>query len=298
MGFLESIQADLVDNDASISTTLRKLRLLAARLGSNELTDWIKYEAGGYPRQATIPDYRVVPIFFSGTFHGAFGGGVKNAPIPPVFIKEFASEDLLTYKIRESAAAVEKMAAQDNGLHLDYSNLILLLRGKVYPDHEPAAIRGFVSRPSLIETSNAIRNRLLEITIEIANRIPNAEGVELTSIKREPDVARQIFHQTVHGNMTNIHSSGPDARIHVNVIQHDQESLKNGLLESGLSAEESSELSRLISNQEPGKDGLNLGVKHWLAERLTKGIDTTLQGGISALTRVVQEATMQYWGFK
>lgn len=76
MGFIETIQAELVDRDASIASTLLKLRLLAAKLGSDELVQWIKCEAEGYPQDADVPPYRILGISFSGTFHGPFGSGV------------------------------------------------------------------------------------------------------------------------------------------------------------------------------------------------------------------------------
>ncbi len=301
MGFLENIQTELVDENVSIGSTLLKLRLLAARLGSDELTEWIKYEAEGYPQDSDIPKYRVLPISFSGTFYGPFGGGVRNAPIPPLLIKKFAGEDWLTMKIRESAAAVENMANQKNGLHLDLANLMVVLRGKVYPEYEPAQIVGYVSQTLVIGASNAIRTKLLEITIEIAAKIPSAEGVELASIEQEPEVTKQIFHQTIHGNMTNIQSSGSDAYIQITIAKHDTESLIKGLSKHGLSEEDSRELAKIIAAQEPqGQQdtGLSKGVRKWLADRIANGLDAGIKGGVSALTQIVQDATMQYWGLK
>ena len=301
MGFLESIQADIVDDNISIANTLLKLRLLAGKLGSDELTKWIKYEAEGYIQDADVPTYRIVPISFLGTFHGPFGSGIKNAPIPPLLIEQFAGEDWVTAKIRESAAAVEKMASEKKGIRLDFSNLMFALRGNVYPNYNPAQIVGLVSQISLIQMSNAIRNKLLEITINIANKIPDAEGVELTSIMQNPEVTKQIFHQTIHGSQTNIQSSGSEATIQVTIAAKDQNSLKNGLSKLGLSEEESNELVKLISEQEPEKqkvDGLNDGVRKWLADRITNGLDAGFKGGIAALTQIVQEAAMQYWGLK
>ena len=301
MGILETIQAEIVDDNNSIASTLLKLRLLAAKLGSDEFAEWIKNEAEGYSQDADIPTYRVAPISFSGTFRGPFGDGIANASIPSLLIKQIAGEDWITKKFQESAAAVEKMANEKDGIHLDLSNLIFILRGKVYPDFEPTQIVGFVSQTLLIQMSNAIRTKLLEITIEIANKIPNAEGVELTSIQHNPEVTTQIFHQTIHGSMTNIQSSGPKAIIQVTIAKHDPKSLKNGLLEFGLSDEDSNELAELISKQEPEKqkdDGLNDGARKWLADRITNGFDAGVKGGIVALTQFVQEAAMQYWGLK
>ena len=301
MGILETIQADIVDHNISIASTLLKLRLLAAKLGSDELTEWIKNETEGYLQDADIPTYRVVPISFSGTFHGSFGSSINNAPIPPLLIKKYAGENWTTAKIRESAVAVEKMASEENGIRLDLSDLMLILRGNIYPDYVPAQIVGFVSQTLLIQMSNAIRTRLLEITIEITKKIPDAEGVELTSIMQNPRVTTQIFHQIIHGSQTNIQSSGPEATIQVTIVKHDSKSLKSGLLQFGLSEEESNELAKLISEQEPEEqkdDGLNDGVRKWLAARITNGFDAGFKGGISVLTQIVQEAAMQYWGLK
>ena len=242
-----------------------------------------------------------MPISFSGTFHGSFGSSINNAPIPPLLIKKYAGEDWITAKIRESAVAVEKMAGEENGICLDLSNLMLILRGNIYPDYVPAQIVGFVSQTLLIQMSNAIRTRLLEITIEIAKKIPDAEGVELTSIMQNSRVTTQIFHQIIHGSQTNIQSSGPEATIQVTISKHDSKSLKSRLLQFGLSEEESSELAKLISEQEPEEqkdDGLNDGVRKWLAARITNGFDAGFKGGISVLTQIVQEAAMQYWGLK
>lgn len=193
------------------------------------------------------------------------------------------------------------MAREDNGVQLDLSNLMIPLKGKIYPDYVPGQIVGYVSNTALVETSNAIRNRLLEITIEIASKIPSAEGVELTSIAREPEVTTQVFHQIIHGNMTNIQSGGAEALIQVTVVQQDLNSLTDCLQKLGLSAEDTQELARLISDREPAdKDeaGLNPGVRKWLSDRIMNGFDAGVSGGISAITRVVQEAAMQYWGLK
>ena len=128
MGFIESIQANLIDHNIPTASSLLKLRLLAARLGSNQLTDWIKQEANGYQSVDDVPEYRIVPIYFSGTFHGPFGSGIKNAPIPPLLIKQIAGDEWLTHKLTDSAASVEQMARAKNGINLDLSNLMLLMR--------------------------------------------------------------------------------------------------------------------------------------------------------------------------
>ena len=299
MGYIDTIQADLVDHNRPIAGALLKVRLLAAKLGSEELAEWIKNEAQGYDTDADIPPYRIVPIFVSGTFRGPFGSGVRNAPIPSLLLKEIVGAEWTKYKIRQSAAAVEELTTQQNGLQLDMSNLMLALRGKIYPDLEPVQFVGSVSRTAIIDVANAIRNRILEITVEISNKIPNIDGAAITSIGKNPEVATQIFHQTVHGNVTNIQSTGAEATIQVTVLPGDRESLERFLMSHGLSKGHSDELAELIVAKKPNPNddaGLNPAVRKWIADRITGGLDVGLKGGVTALTQIVKDAVMGFWG--
>ena len=101
--------------------------------------------------------------------------------------------------------------------------------------------------------------------------------------------------------MTNIQSSGAEASIQITVAQHNINSLTDGLKKLGLSTEDTQELARLISEKEPTKKdegGLNPGVRKWLSDRIMNGFGAGVSGGISGITRIVQEAAMQYWGLK
>ena len=62
---LEDIQNDAVDASKDLSTLLRKCKLLAARLGSQQLEDWLLWESNGYPGDVPVPDYRVWPSLSS-----------------------------------------------------------------------------------------------------------------------------------------------------------------------------------------------------------------------------------------
>ena len=49
MSLLEDIQSAAVDSNSDLGTILRKCKLLAARLGSKTLENWLIYESNGYP---------------------------------------------------------------------------------------------------------------------------------------------------------------------------------------------------------------------------------------------------------
>lgn len=54
MSLLQQIQESVVEEGADLGSILLKLRLLAARLGSDLLEEWVKYESEGYPSDAEI----------------------------------------------------------------------------------------------------------------------------------------------------------------------------------------------------------------------------------------------------
>ena len=125
---------------------------------------------------------------------------------------------------------------------MDLSNLILLLQGKIFEGSAILQIKGYVSHPAMVEASNAVRNRLLELTIRLEKRIPNAASFELANIEMQPEVANQIFHQTIHGGMTSIHNTGPNPLVQIAVIQGSDTSLKNALRKAGFKKSDANEL--------------------------------------------------------
>lgn len=92
MSLLREIQQSVIDDKQSLGPILLKLRLLAARLGSAPLEEWVKHESDGYPEDAELPDYRKVNVSFRGTFSGPFGSGINNTPIASYLVEKFAGK--------------------------------------------------------------------------------------------------------------------------------------------------------------------------------------------------------------
>jgi AbiTii-like protein len=111
MSLLYDIQSAVLNEGADLGPILLKVRLLAARLGSQPLADWVKHESEGYPLEAVVPDYRVIPVTYTGTFSGSFGSGINNAPIPSLLIEKLAGKQWTHYEMRQSVAAVDQLLA-------------------------------------------------------------------------------------------------------------------------------------------------------------------------------------------
>lgn len=260
MSLLQEIQESVIRERTEIGPILLKLRLLASRLGSEPLEEWVKFESEGYPSEVLLPDYRKIAVTYTGSFSGPFGSGISNAPIPPYLIEKFAGEQWTNYELRQSIAAIDELIESSSSgggsLQISAANLILLLQGKVYEGYACNAIHGTISRASLAELQHAVRSRLLELTIELEKSIPAAVDIKFGSREstdsETSDKVTQISQQVIYGNVTSITSSGDGAQFLLAIDTGDTDALKEYLVNSGLEQPDATELVEIISSEEPG----------------------------------------------
>lgn len=308
MGLLHEIQTSVVQEGTPLGSVLLKLRLLAARLGSEPLKEWIKHESEGYPRDSEIPSYRIVGISYSGTFSGPFGSGINNAQIPGYLIEKFAGKKWTKHEIRDGIAAVDELirssADGDGTLGIDASNLILLLQGKVYADYSCNGVHGTISRAALTELQYAVRSRILELTLELEKSIPAAAEITFgspgSSEKFNSEKVNQISQQIIYGNVTTISSSGAGTQINVSISERDNKAFIEYLVKAGIPEDDASELSEIVAAEDPSNPEEPLGVKakEWLVKNIRKAADGTWKIGVSVATKVLTEAALNYYGLK
>lgn len=307
MSLLHDIQATVLREDAELGPILLKLRLLAARLGSQPLADWVKHESEGYPKEAVLPDYRVIGVSYTATFSGPFGSGIQNAPISSYLIEKFAGRRWVNYEMRQSIAAVDDLlatAANGGSLGIDSSNLILLLQGKVYKDYACNSVTGTFSRSALAAIRHSVRSRVLELTIELEKSIPEASTVSIgmpdVSSSKHAAVATQIAQQIIYGNYTSVTASGDGTQIAIAVGERDLQGLVHALARAGMPEIDAKELGQLASAEEPESKAEPMGpkVRTWLVENMKKAANGTWKMGLSVATDVIKEALLKYYGLK
>ena len=304
---MHEIQTAVLQDGADLGPILLKLRLLAARLGSQTLADWIKHESEGYPKDAELPGYRTIQVTYTATFSGPFGSGIQNAPIASYLVEKFGGKQWVRYALRESIAAVDDMLSSSKKggeLGINASNLILLLQGKVYPDYACNSVTGRISRSSIASIRHAVRSRVLELTIELEKSVPEASLVALgapsTPSDKHAAATTQIAQQIIYGNFTAISATGDSARIEVNVVARDPNSLIQYLARSGLTEGDAQELAQLAASESPESKSEPMGpkVRSWIVENLKKAANGTWKMGVSVATDVIKEALLKFYDLK
>jgi len=305
MSLLHEIQTSIVQEGSQLGSVLLKLRLLAARLGSTDLEEWVKHESDGYPEEIKVPSYRVVGVSYTGNFSGPFGSGINNAQIPSHLVEKFASKQWTQYEVRDGIAAIDELirtSADGNGsIGINASNLILILQGKVYPEYACNDVRGAISSSEFIEIQYAVRSRILELTLELEKSIPAAkyitfgatEPLDRNSSEKVSQISQQIF----YGNVTTI-SGGASSQINVSIGEKDRGALIDYLVKGGIEETDATELADIVAAEKPGsvEEPLGSKAKAWLMKNLKKAADGTWNAGVSVATKIITEAVLKYYG--
>jgi len=308
MSLLQQIQESVVQEGSDLGSILLKLRLLAARLGSDILEEWVKHESEGYPKEAEVPSYRIVGVTYRGMFSGSFGSGINNAQIPPYLIEKHAGESWTKYEVRESIAAIDKMVKSQKSSNggafvIDASNLILLLQGKIYNGYACNDISGSISPTAFYEIQQTVRSRILELTLELEKSVPGSMHVAFgksASNETETEQVQQISQQIIYGNVSTAVAGGAGANIAVGINERDNISFIEHLVAKGIPETDASELAKIMEAEEPASSDEPFGekAKKWIATNLKKAAEGTWKVGISVATKVLTEAALKYYGIK
>lgn len=303
MSLLQQIQESIVEEHSDLGSILLKLRLLAARLGSDILEGWVKYESEGYPSDVDVPPYRVVGVTYRGTFSGPFGSGIKNAQIPPYLIEQYAGESWTKLEIRESIAAVSEMVKKSSdgrSFGIDASNLILLLQGKIYEGYVCDGVSGSMSPTSFYEIQQAVRSKILELTLELEKSVPGAMNVAIgtsATNNTEAEQVQKISQQIIYGNVS---TAVAGDNVAVGIFERDNNSFIKYLVEKGIPEADASELAEIMETEEPTSpdEPFGRGAKDWITTNLKKAVEGTWNIGISVATRILTEAALKYYDLK
>lgn len=303
MSLLKDVQSAIIEGSQDLGSFLLKVKFIASKLESDPLEAWVRNETEGYEKGIEIPDYRKIPVGYTGTFTGHFGSGVKNAPIPSYLVAKHASPEWNFHEMRLSVSAIEDAIAraQNDVLYFDASNLILLLQGNVYEDFACNQILGRYSVSSLKEVINITKNRILDLTLQIEKDVPEARSISMgfkLKSQEATDKVGKITQNIIYGNVQSFQSDVRAHNIEINVRESDNESLQKQLKRIGVDEADAEEFVKLVSEEMPTShdDPFGPKAKSWIAEKIQGAIHGTWKVGVDVASAVLTEAVKRYYG--
>jgi hypothetical protein len=301
MTLLEDIQNSAVDAKSDLATILRKCKLLAARLGSRRLEDWLIWESNGYPDNISVPEYRIRPLEVKGQFAGPLGSGIRNAPIPLACLPENIRKHYESYECRESIASIEAILTKNRTgmIQVSTGDLALFLGAKVYQYQNCVQAWAEFGAGRFVEIVNAVRNRILDFALAVWKEAPNAGEIgSNTSITLEEKRVTQIFNTTVYGGSANLVGSSNASSIEFNIGTKDFSALEQILRENGVAQADLSELQAALESEPIPATPEKLGpkVSSWIAKMMGKAADGGWNIGLSAAGNLLSQVIAKYYG--
>ena len=207
MTLLRQIQDAAIDSTVDLPTLLRKCKVLAARLGSDDFKRWIEYELSGYPDKESLPDYRVLNVNSKGHFSGAFGSGLRNADIPLSCLPKELHEMLGHSYLMQPVAAMESLVKhKDSGTFQEPWNpdIVAHVGQDIYQHMNCMQAWKVIPSGAVVAALDAVRTRVLNFVLEIEAQNPSAGEAEPNSNPVPMDKVHQIFNTYITGNVQNL----------------------------------------------------------------------------------------------
>lgn len=301
MSMLEDIQSAAIDSKADLGPILRKCKVLAARLGSAPLEEWIIWESNGYPDSVRVPNYRIWPVQLTGHFAGPFGSGIQYAPVPLASLPEKVRPQYEKWQCRQSIASLETaIQSGKTSFQLNTGDLSLILGGDVYQGQNCVKVWAEFGAGNVVEVLNAVRNRILDFAIAIWKECPTAGELGKTGTREiESAHVSQIFQTIVYdGGIANVVGSVSNSAFSQSIVKGDFSSLRSELKKQGVSDDDILDLHSAVTEESkaPAKDRFGPKVASWIGKMVKKAAEGTWSVGITVAGKIATDALSKYYG--
>lgn len=301
---LQQIQDEAVDSNYDLGNLLRKCRVLAQRLGNEDLKEWVRCELNGYlgDMEEDLPEYRIIgPVIVQGHYMGLARAQLTNFPIPQTAIKDDQiRKKVFTIYATGSVPELEHMVkeAGDEGLRFTLPPEVrsFIKDPGVRQDMQLAAIWRTIDTSGFQGISNTVRNKILDFTLELESEVERT-GAPIQNINsQEPDKVQHIFNTQIHGSVGNVAQGNRDVSQSATVNTGDLSSLKEALQELGLPKELEAEILTAAEEQQPEDGKLPARLAELIGKVAVLGAQGALAISGSVAVKVLTRSLCQFFG--
>ncbi len=278
-----------IDGKQPLPDILRKCLLLGHELKNERLKEWANQELSGYKSPADIPDYRHMQGIAKGHFMGAYGGDIKNYPIPPAALEEEHRHWAREVYLPHGVSAYEEILKASNETTITFpwpGDMVLYYQQKFLDGYGLVSAWLVVSKIAFVEMLDTIRNRTVNMALQLKDELGTsyADLRKIESKEMQANIQNIIF-QNTGGNtnvafaQANLDASGQSQTV---IAVGDRQALDRILSSAGLDKSDLDSLTEAI--QVDGKKPGNK-VREWVKEKGSK----VLSGGIKVGTKIGSE---------
>lgn len=281
MSLLRQIQDACINPQTDLTTLLRMMRVLAARLQSEDLVRWVSSELGGWASLDSVPEYRKFEAHNLGNFtNGYYHHQSRELPYLPDPEGHFSAleEVIVTQGVAEVQALLNMALSNDTrSVQRPWPAAAVLLwnvtaskKRVLSATYQMSSAWSVITAARLNQILDSIRNRALEFVLEIEALNPDAGEALPGETRIEKEKVSQIFNFTINGGNNNLAAGSTDVTQSLSVqvqsiSKGDPESLRHFLLERGVPEEDAAEVTEIVKSEPATPTGLGPRAKAWLA---------------------------------
>jgi hypothetical protein len=203
MSLLRDIQNDLASADGDVTTVLRKCKILAARLGSDQFANWVDWELNGYPESQPTPEYRRLTIIYYASFMNT-AWRVPQQPVPLQLVPEEYREPFRYIEFRDGIAKACSLMRGKQGATIHRPELIFALQGRMYPDMNCQGVWGQIPVNEFEQLVSAVKNRILDFSLKIETENPEAGEASPNTQPVPLEKLQPLVQNTFYGPVGNL----------------------------------------------------------------------------------------------
>lgn len=173
MSLLREIQDEVAQKSDDTTTILRKCKILAARLKSGQLAQWVDCELNGYPKAQPIPGYRRLTVIYYASFANS-AWQVPKTPIPSKIVPEQHRESFNSIEFREGMAKADTLARSKVNITVHQPDLVPAVDGKIYPNMSCHGVWAEIPPNEFQQLTSAVKNRILDFVLKLESENPDA----------------------------------------------------------------------------------------------------------------------------
>jgi hypothetical protein len=301
MKLLADVIAELSSPQPSLIDALVKTKVLLHKLGRKDLVEWVNNEINGYPDDAPLPAYRVVPAQVKGNVtNNAYS--YNDHPLPTMHLTKEQRRGLEDLEMRDSIAVLENLAKQDkNGLQrplpIEYGALFNKALSGGYKVQQAWCDIG-VGRFSQIVTQ--VRSKLLDFLLELQEKVgAEVSEEEAKRVAQSPETASMFNHAIFGDNVTILVGNQNQQNVRNEIKKGDFAALAAYLESKNVARTDVQALEQAIKADEGTADvnSQRFGprVRSWLSSMLDKAVETSWQIELGIASSLLTNALQAYY---
>lgn len=287
MSIIQNLIDDILDEGKSLSTILRRAKVLAYRLENPSLTQWVDKELDGYSIGVdAIPNYRKSLAVNRGNFIGP-RMKATDLDIPlsslPDWVRNFARDLILS----DGVASLEQLDGQE-GLIPWSGEMIGASQFNVAYDMTMYKAWKVVPPGIVAGVLDTIRNKLLTFALELQKQYPDLKKSDDPIGDVSEEAVTTLVNTYIYGGQ-NIVASGSNFSVKQDVIQN-LDQLVHYLRSLDVPQEELEQLKNvlLLDEESEGKRSFGAKTKEWWANYSANVASTLTTGALANLPQIMQ----------